>query len=197
MPSEDPPPNRREPSRARVGVAFAEVLAAAQADAPWAYERLYAAYGGPVAGYLRAQGAEDPDSLANDVFLRAFANLCRFDGGEPQFRSWLFTIAHHRLLDDRRRRSRRPVRADEPVQEAQVGVASGAEDEALAALGGLGAVRFLERLSPDQRDVLVLRILGDLTIEEVARAVGKRPGAVKALQRRGLATLRRMLEAGS
>ena len=44
----------------------------------------------------------------------------------------------------------------------------------------------LDDLPPDQRAVLLLRILGDMTIEEIARAVGKRPGAVKALQRRGL-----------
>ncbi len=49
-------------------------------------------------------------------------------------------------------------------------------------------------LSPDQRAVLLLRILGDLSVDDTAAAVGKSPGAVKQLQRRGLATLRRELE---
>jgi DNA-directed RNA polymerase specialized sigma24 family protein len=60
----------------------------------------------------------------------------------------------------------------------------------------LGADRVREliaMLSPDQRAVLLLRIVGDLSIEQVARVVAKRPGAVKALQRRGLATLARAL----
>ena len=47
----------------------------------------------------------------------------------------------------------------------------------------------IDALAPDQRAVILLRIIGDLTIEEIARAVGKRPGAVKALQRRGLRRL--------
>jgi RNA polymerase sigma-70 factor (ECF subfamily) len=51
----------------------------------------------------------------------------------------------------------------------------------------------LETLSEDQRAVLLLRVVGDLSIEEVAKAIGKRPGAVKALQRRGLAAIRREL----
>lgn len=56
----------------------------------------------------------------------------------------------------------------------------------------LAAVRAaIDELPPDQRSVVLLRIIGDLTIEEIARAVGKRPGAVKALQRRGLRRLER------
>ena len=51
----------------------------------------------------------------------------------------------------------------------------------------------LGTLSEDQREVLLLRVVGDLSIEEVAKAIGKRPGAVKALQRRGLAAIRREL----
>jgi RNA polymerase sigma-70 factor (ECF subfamily) len=52
----------------------------------------------------------------------------------------------------------------------------------------------LGRLAGDQQAVLLLRILGDLTVEEVARVLGKRVGAVKALQRRGLAAAQRELE---
>jgi DNA-directed RNA polymerase specialized sigma24 family protein len=52
----------------------------------------------------------------------------------------------------------------------------------------------LRSLSPDQRDVLLLRIVGDLSLEEAARVTGKRTGAVKQLQRRGLAAIRRQLE---
>jgi RNA polymerase sigma factor (sigma-70 family) len=195
--SQIPSARRSHRVRQHLGASFPEVLDAARADAPWAYQRLYAAYGGPVATYLRAQGAEDPDSLTNDVFLRAFGNVANFEGDEARFRSWLFTIAHHRLIDDRRRRARRPQRRDEPIEETEEGgAAAPAEERALANLGDEAVTRLLGRLSPDQRDVLVLRIVGDLTVEQVAEAVGKRPGAVKALQRRGLASLRRLIEAG-
>lgn len=66
--------------------------------------------------------------------------------------------------------------------------------EALANVATDDVRRLLDGLSPDQREVLLLRLVGGLTIEAIARAVGKREGAVKALQRRGLAALKRGLE---
>jgi RNA polymerase sigma-70 factor (ECF subfamily) len=54
----------------------------------------------------------------------------------------------------------------------------------------------IDGLPPDQRSVMLLRIIGDLTVEEIARAVGKRPGAVKALQRRALLRLARAYPSG-
>ena len=65
------------------------------------------------------------------------------------------------------------------------------EAEALDRLGEERVRRLLATLSPDQQDVLLLRLVADLTVDEIATALGKRPGAVKALQRRALATLRR------
>ena len=58
-------------------------------------------------------------------------------------------------------------------------------------LGTEGVLRLLERLTPDQRQVLELRLVGGLTIEEIAAIVGKPAGAVKALQRRAVAAIRR------
>lgn len=186
--SPDPPPAAR-PNL--FGEAFADLLGAARADAGWAYERLYRGFGPAVLGYARAQGAGDPDDLANDVLLRAFTNLHTFSGDEPAFRSWLFTIAHHAVVDDRRRRARRPVVADAEVPDEALPAAEQVAAERLAT----DEVRaLLDVLAPDQRDVLVLRLLGDQTIEQIAHTLGKRPGAVKALQRRGLATLRRHLD---
>ena len=68
-----------------------------------------------------------------------------------------------------------------------------AADEALARIGVEEVQRVLGTLSDDQRAVLLLRVIGDLSVEDVAKAVGKRPGAVKALQRRGLASIKREL----
>lgn len=175
------------------GVAFDDVLEAARAGAAWAFEGLFVALGPPVAAYLRSQGADDPDGVANDVFLRAFTGLERFTGDEAGFRSWVFTIAHHRLIDERRARTRRPVVVEDEVADGPAPGGS-AEDGALRRLGDGRVVVLLATLAPDQRDVLLLRIVADLTVDQVAVAVGKRPGAVKALQRRGLQALRRELE---
>ena len=69
-----------------------------------------------------------------------------------------------------------------------------AEADALEVLGEQDVLALLSRLTDEQQEVLVLRVIGDLTVEQVAEVVGRTEGAVKALQRRGLATLRKMLQ---
>lgn len=189
MTAGDPSPDRRQ-QRGAIGADFTDVLAAARAGDPAALTRLYRSLARTVAGYLRAQGAADPDGTANDVFLRAFGNLHRFQGDERRFRSWVVTIAHHRLVDERRRAARRPVTS--PLA-GESGATGDVEDEALAAMGTERMHELLGRLAPDQRDVLVLRVVADLGVDQVAKALGKTPGAVKQLQRRGLASLARLL----
>lgn len=171
---------------------FATLLTAAQSGGEWAYERLYRWLAPAVAGYLRVQGAAEPDDLTSEVFERAFSAIGGFSGDEARFRSWTFTIAHHRLIDDRRRAARRPIRADAELPEIAAG---DAEDEAMRRVTTERVRRMCEGLVPDQRDVLLLRMLAALTVEEIATALDKTPGAVKALQRRGLAALRRQLDA--
>jgi RNA polymerase sigma factor (sigma-70 family) len=172
---------------------FDDVLPAAQAGASWALQVLYESLAPGVAGYLRARGANQVEDLASEVFLGVFSRLATFRGNEQQLRSWVFTIAHHRLIDARRQESRRPAEYGYDPEGDPRRTPSG-EEEALATLGTERVRRLLGTLSPDQRDVLLLRIIGDLTVDQVAEVVGKRPGAVKALQRRGLASLRRQLE---
>lgn len=106
-------------------------------------------------------------------------------------RAWVFTIAHHRLLDDIRTRRRRPVVAA-PKEVLEAGSPVGdAESEAFSVIEDSEVRRLLDGLTNDQRDVLTLRILGGLKIEEIAKVLGKRAGAVQALQRRGLESLKR------
>jgi len=183
----------RAVGRSRLGPAFPSLLAAARSGAPWALERIYTAWSPAVAGYLRVQGATDPDDLTNDVFLGVLSRIGTFDGDEDQLRSWIFTIAHSRLVDERRRLDRRPRLADRADHDVDA-VGGDAEDDALRRLGSQRVQHLCEQLVPDQRDVLLLRLMAGLTIEAVAMALGKSEGAVKALQRRGLANLRKILE---
>jgi RNA polymerase sigma-70 factor (ECF subfamily) len=99
------------------------------------------------------------------------------------------------MQDERRRRLRRPV-ADEGFDDssADVPVASDAETEALRAIATERVQAVCDRLAPDQRDVLLLRIIGDLTVDQVAEVLEKTPGAVKQLQRRGFEAVRRLME---
>lgn len=184
----------RSTSRARFGPDFESVLRAAQSGAPWALERLYQVFSPAVLGYLRVQGAADPDDLSNEVFLGVFQRIGAFAGDENRFRSWVFTIAHSRLIDDRRRTSRRP-RTVQDSTDVPVDHAGGdAEQDALDRLSSRRVQALCEELVSDQRDVLLLRLMAGLTIEAIAESLGKSEGAVKALQRRGLTNLRKMLE---
>ena len=170
------------------------VLGAAQAGAGWAVEVLYRGLAPVVAGYLRVQGSADPEDLTNEVFLRVFRDLGSFSGTDTQFRSWVFSIAHARLIDDRRRQTRRVPLADADVSAVEVAGGSDVEGDVIRGLAEARVRELCGRLVPDQRDVLLLRLIGDLTVEQVASTVGKSVGATKALQRRGLAGLRRELE---
>lgn len=177
----------------KVAVSFEEVLAAAQTDAPWACTEIWVKWSPRVAGYLRARGSSDPEDLTSEVFLTVFSKLPSFVGDEKAFKAFVFTVAHRRLVDELRVRSRRGTHvewtsAEDPRQ------ASSAEDDALRDLGDTDARRLLDGLSGGQREVLVLRIFADLTIEQIADMLGKRPGAIKALQRRGLQALRTKLD---
>ena len=175
------------------GEAFRSVLVAARSGSEWAWASLYRELAPRVLAYLRARGAVEPEDVAGEVFLQAVRDIGRFEGDERAFRAWLLTIAHHRLLDASRHRARRPVDAapDEVLHDR---AATGdVEEDAFRELDMATVRALVGRLSPDQQSVLLLRIVGDLTVEEVARAVGKRRGAVKALQRRGLVALEQEL----
>jgi RNA polymerase sigma factor (sigma-70 family) len=170
---------------------FGQILQAARAGAPWAFARLYADLSPAVAGYLRAQRAAEPEDLTSEVFLGVFRGLSSFEGSEAQFRSWVFTIAHRRLQDERRRAARRPHFT--PVDGETYLHGGDVEQEALDSLGDEWVLRVSEDLSADQRTVLLLRTVADLSAEEVAQITGKTAGAVRALQRRALESLRRKL----
>jgi RNA polymerase sigma factor (sigma-70 family) len=172
---------------------FGRVLAAARQEERWAFERIFTVLAPVVVGYLRAQGGLEPEDLTSEVFLGVLRNLDTFDGDEAAFRSWVFTIAHRRLLDERRRLRRRPP--PEPLADAlEVRAPDDVEDAVARSLATQRVRALCERLSPDQRDVLLLRLLGRLTVEEVAAALDKTPEAVKALQRRGFLAIGRLVE---
>lgn len=186
--------NRRRGRVLGADAPFAEVLTSAKAGFPSAFELLFRQLSRPLAAYFRSQGASDPAGSVNDVLLRVFRGLDRFEGDETGFRAWVFTIARNSLVDERRKARRRvTVTPMEPAEDL-LPEEPASEQGALTRLGTRDVVEAIDSLVPDQREVLLLRILGDLTVDQVAAVVGKRPGAVKALQRRGLAALRRKLD---
>jgi RNA polymerase sigma-70 factor (ECF subfamily) len=113
-----------------------------------------------------------------------------FTGDGDDFRAWLFTIARNRLIDERRKAKRRPVAAPGEATTEMPAMVPSPEVEVIAAVAGDEAARRIDSLLPaDQAEVILLRVVGDLSVEQVALIVGKRPGTVRVLQSRGLKRL--------
>ncbi|MDQ3947048.1 MAG: RNA polymerase sigma factor [Actinomycetota bacterium] len=183
------------PNAARVGEGFDDVMAAAQAGAEWAVAVLYRSLQPRLLRFLRAQApAHDAEDIASQAWLEVARTLPFFAGDEDGFGALVFTVARRRLADHRRAVRRRPLEfvGDEAL--ATVADRDVAEDEALARLGGEEAARRLtELLSPDQAEVVLLRVVAGLSVEQVAALLGRRPGTVRVLQHRALRRLARQL----
>jgi RNA polymerase sigma-70 factor (ECF subfamily) len=172
-----------------LGEQFDSVLEAARARAEWALGALYTELHPSLLRYLWANEPNEAEDLASEVWIDVAAGLARFKGGEGEFRRWVFTIGHRRLIDFRRRKGRR--RTDPATLETlDTYSASGdAESEAMANLTTAAALARLAVLPPAQAEVVLLRVLGGFSVKEVAAIIGKRPGAVKVLQHRALVRL--------
>ena len=175
--------------------AFVEMLDAARSGDQQAWTRLYRSFASDVLSYLSSQGVRDAENVLGDVVLDVARNLRTFQGNEPQLRGWVFTVAHHRVIDQRRYWSRRPE--DSMPDPDPDRAAPSAEEEALIDVGTARVVEMLDHLTDEQRDVLLLRMVADLSLEQTAAVVNKRTGAVKALQHRALGSLRRLLDKGA
>jgi RNA polymerase sigma-70 factor, ECF subfamily len=176
-----------------LGAQFDPVVVAARTGAEWALAALYREFHPGLLRYLRAQEPNDGEDLAAETWLDAAEGLERFRGEEWAFRRWLFTIARRRLIDHRRRKGRAPdsgaglaALAGRPSPDDTEGAVLAA-DETDAALARIAA------LSPDQGDVILLRVLAGLDVADVAEILGKKPGAVRVLQHRALQRLAEQL----
>jgi RNA polymerase sigma factor (sigma-70 family) len=185
---------RGGPGAGRNGFAgdFDAVLAGARANDSRAWNELYRWLAPGVAGYLGMAGAREVDDLTSEVLLAVFRGVGSFSGSEAQFRSWVFTVAHSRLIDERRRRNRRPDPEPFDYRHESELVGGDTETAALTASELSRITAVCAQLPSEQRAVVLLRVIADLSIEDVALVLGKSPGAIKQLQRRGFATARKL-----
>ena len=152
-----------------------------------AYRRLAPA----VLGYLRARRVPDAEDVLGEVFLQVARDLPGFRGDDDDdLRRWVITIARHRMLDDARRRARRPATDAPPVADLAAATAwpDPPDPELVAALAAL---------TEEQREVVALRFVADLSLDDVARMTGRPVGAVKSLQHRALEQLRKAVSRGA
>ena len=174
---------------------FEETLVAAREGEAWALVRLFRLLYPRFVCYAGAVTPSDAEDVAADAWLDVARGLHRFEGDEQAFRAWAFTIARRRLLDLQRSRARRRTDPVDPEDLVGAGGAGDVEEEALTSIGTGWAIRLItSSLSSDQAEVVILRVIGDLGVDEVARIMGKRRGTVRVLQHRALRRLAQVLE---
>ena len=181
----------------RVGLTAADLVGARRRE-PAAVTRVYTAYAPALFRFFLAAVGDRPtaEDLTGEVFKSAIEGLPRFRGPVEALGGWLFGIARHDLSDYRRRQARNLVQPLDDLLEEEAAAAGGAvdpEELALERLEGDRVLAALRQLTCDQREVLLLRLVADLTAPEVAGILHKSTEAVKALQHRGLASLARLL----
>lgn len=174
------------------GRSFEELLTAAQAGEAAGFDGLVRLLHRRLLAFTRARRAADPEGLANDVLARMCATISSFEGNEAQFRAWVFAIARNRLIDDHRLSLRRVKTDNLPTEDLAARLPA---EQTLDELDQRERVEhLLASLTEEQRDVVLLRVLGGLSVDETAAVVGRRPGAVRALQHRALRQLRHLAD---
>jgi RNA polymerase sigma-70 factor (ECF subfamily) len=180
---------------------FSALIAAAGAGDRAALGVLWRTYQPRLRGYLAGLDPRNAEDICSETWMAVGRSLERFQGSESEFRSWLFTIAHRRLIDQHRRDRRRdesPIDdlVRRPALLALPADAPDSPEEAVLRQEGAGeALALIGRLPEDQARAVLLRVIGGLTPTEAGAVLGKRPGAVRVLTHRGLRNLATMLGA--
>jgi RNA polymerase sigma-70 factor (ECF subfamily) len=156
-----------------------------------ALEELYLLHFDRIYSYLHMSvgSRHDAEDLTTQTFVKMLEAIGRFRWRSVPFSAWLFRIAHN-LAMDHFRASRR-CQPEEEIGEIVQGEEDSAEDQALASIGQASMLELIERLSPEQRQVLTLKFVFRFSNGEVASILDKTEGAVKSLQHRALASLQK------
>lgn len=171
------------------------ILAAQQGDAG-AFGSLYERHAPAIFRFIysHVDNRLDAEDLTGEVFLRVWRALQTYrDQGVP-FAAYLFRVARNVIIDFYRQE--KPSRQDVSLMEDQV-IPDDSPDPiemVIQQIDHQGIRDTLGQLREDYRMVLALRFLGDLSPDEAAAAMGKSSGAVRVLQHRALAALRKLLE---
>lgn len=173
-----------------LGESFESTLAAAQAGAEWAFSRLYRELNPRILRYFASRVPGESEDLAVETWLGAARRIADFRGNQHQFQAWMFTIAHGRLVQHWRDVQRMPHVAGGLFGLADPESAEDVEAGVLDRMSGVEASRQIVRsLTFDQAEVILLRVLGGLSVDEVADILGKRAGTVRVLQHKALRKL--------
>jgi len=180
-----------------IGEGFPAVLAAAQQGDEDAFSMLWRDGNPALLRYLKVIAPQSAEDAAAETWVSVVRGLDRFRGDENAWRAWLFTTARRRVVDEGRRRSRRPESPAAEVVDSHLPEAVDPADQVLENLATRQAIVTVTSLPPLQAEVIMLRVVAGLDTEMVAQMVGRTPGAVRVALHRGLRRLAQiMTEAG-
>lgn len=171
-----------------------QLIERAKQHDPEAISELYNRHVDQIYQYVRSRTGETAvaEDITADVFLRALESLATYDDHGVPFAAWLYRIAQARVIDYWRRTQRR---ATVPFDDLDLPEWSAGDDVANADILQQGLLQAgLQQITEDQRQVIVLKFVRGLSNAEIAQIMGKTEGAIKALQRRGLEALARLLK---
>jgi len=171
-----------------IGGAFGVTLASARTGDDAAFACIFRDVQPALLRYLRLITAE-PEDVAGETWVQVVTGLRRFRGEEQDFRAWLFTIARNRAADAGRSRHRRPAVPLDMTDAAQQLTAPDTADQALEAASTQAAMDLIKSLPREQAEIIMLRVVAGLDTGDVARIMGKTPGAVRVSAHRGLRRL--------
>ncbi len=172
-----------------IGEGFPAVLTAAQEGDAAAFSVLWQDANPSLLRYLRVLAPDVAEDAAADTWVQVLRRLGSFRGDEQAWRAWLFTTSRRRVIDESRRRSRRPTARLSEVPLASLPTTADAADIAIEHLSTRSALAMLTALPPLQAEIILLRVVAGLDTEAVAKIVGRSPGAVRVAAHRGLRQL--------
>src|SRR2546430_1033242 len=158
-----------------------------------ALEDLYLIHFDRIYSYLHMSvgNKHDAEDLTTQTFLKMLESINRFRWQSAPFSAWLFRIAHNLAMDHFR--ARRRWQPEEEVPEAPGSEEPSAELEAMQSIGRQSMLELIEKLSPEQQQVLTLKFVFNFANADVATILEKTEGAIKSLQHRALASLQKQI----
>ncbi|HEU5477747.1 MAG TPA: sigma-70 family RNA polymerase sigma factor [Gaiellaceae bacterium] len=170
-----------------------ELVARGQQGDRDALEELYLIHFDRIYSYLHVSvgNRHDAEDLTTQTFLKMLEKIGSFKWQSAPFSAWLFRIAHNLAMDHFR--SRRRWQPEEEVPEPPGEEEPSAELVAMKTIGRESMLKLIDRLSPEQQQVLTLKFVFNLPNAEVAAILDKTEGAIKSLQHRALVSLQKQI----
>jgi len=158
-----------------------------------ALEELYLIHFDRIYSYLHVSvgNRHDAEDLTTQTFLKMLEKIGSFRWQSAPFSAWLFRIAHNLAMDHFR--SRRRWQPEEEVPEPPGEEEPSAELEAMQSIGRQSMMELIDKLSPEQQQVLTLKFVFNFPNADVATILEKTEGAIKSLQHRALASLQKQI----